>query len=90
MEVAPRELALAGDGEWRRKGKMKGSRDGGGLGQGEANGAWERSGWAGTRSAVRWRPEEAALRMAGGVALCQGARDACRREVRPSGRPGVP
>ena len=41
------------------------------------------------RSAVRWRPEEAVRRMAGGVASAQVARDACRREERPRDHLGV-
>ena len=36
-----------------------------------------------------WRPEEAARRMAGGVASAQVSRDTCVREERPRGHPGV-
>jgi hypothetical protein len=45
------------------------------------------AGLAETRSAARWRQEEAARRMAGGVASAQVARDACKREERPRGHP---
>ena len=41
------------------------------------------------RSVARWRPEEAAWHMVGGVANAQVARDACRREERPRGHLGV-
>ena len=38
---------------------------------------------------ARWRPEEAARRMAGGVASAQVARDACGREEWQRGHLGV-
>ena len=76
---------------------MRGSRDGGGSSpiyrregiEAKLIGTWGRLNLAGIRSAPRWQPEEAARRMAGGVANAQVARDVCRREERPRGHPGV-